>query len=65
MSVVFLKRRFWLACKPLLGAVAAGEITPSEGQAVASLLETHRRTFEVEALERRLEVLETQLCDGR
>mgnify|MGYP006099144839 CR=1 FL=1 len=49
----------------VLAAVAASEITPSEGQAVASLLETHRRAFEVEALELRLEVLETQLCDGR
>jgi hypothetical protein len=33
----------------VLGAVAAGEISPSEGQAVAALLETHRRAFEVNA----------------
>ena len=49
----------------VLEAVGAGMITPSEGQAVASLLETHRRTFEVEELERRLEVLEAQQCAAR
>ncbi len=49
----------------VLEAVGSGMITPSEGQAVASLLETHRRTFEVEELERRLEVLEAQQCDAR
>ena len=49
----------------VLEAVGAGTITPSEGQAVASLLETHRRTFEVEELERRLEVLEAQQCAAR
>jgi hypothetical protein len=49
----------------VLEAVGSGMITPSEGQAVASLLETHRRTFEVEELERRLEVLEAQHCAAR
>ena len=49
----------------VLEAVGAGTITPSEGQAVASLLETHRRTFEIEELERRLEVLEAQQCAAR
>ena len=49
----------------VLEAVGSGMITPSEGQAVASLLETHRRTFEVEELERRLEVLEAQQCAVR
>jgi len=49
----------------VLEAVGAGEITPSEGQAVASLLETHRRTFEVEALEHRIEILEAQQCAAR
>jgi hypothetical protein len=48
-----------------LEAVGAGTITPSEGQAVASLLETHRRTFEVEALEHRIEALEAQQCAAR
>ena len=49
----------------VLEAVGAGEITPSEGQAVASLLETHRRTFEVEELEHRIEALEAQQCAAR
>ena len=49
----------------VLEAVGSGTITPNEGQAVASLLETHRRTFEVEELERRLEVLEAQQCAVR
>ena len=46
----------------VLEAVGSGTITPSEGQAVASLLETHRRTFEVEELEHRIEALEAQVC---
>ena len=49
----------------VLEAVGAGMITPSEGQAVASLVETHRRTFEVEALEHRIEALEAQQCAAR
>ena len=49
----------------VLKAVGSGTITPNEGQAVASLLDTHRRTFEVEELERRLEVLEVQQCAVR
>ena len=49
----------------VLKAVGEGQISPAEGQAVASLLETHRRAFEVEALERRLVLLENQLCDER
>ena len=49
----------------VLEAVGAGMITPSEGQAVASLLETHRRTFEVEELEHRIGILEAQQCAAR
>jgi len=49
----------------VLEAVGSGAITPSEGQAVASLLETHRRTFEVEELEQRIEALEAQQCAVR
>ena len=49
----------------MLEAVGAGMITPSEGQAVASLLEAHRRTFEVEELEHRIEALEAQQCAAR
>jgi len=50
------------AIATVLEAVGAGMITPNEAQAVASLLETHRRTFEVEEMERRLEALEAQVC---
>ena len=53
------------AVASVLEAVGSGVITPSEGQAVASLLETHRRAIEVEVLERRLDLLENQLCDER
>ena len=49
----------------VIEAVGCGAITPSEGASVASLLETHRRTFEVEELERRLEALEGQQCAAR
>ena len=49
----------------VLEAVGSGAITPSEGQALASLLETHRRTFEVEELEHRIESLEAQQCAAR
>ena len=46
----------------VVAAVADGAIAPAEGQSLASLLEMHRRTFEVEELERRLEALEAQVC---
>jgi hypothetical protein len=49
----------------VLKAVGSGAITPAEGQAVASLVETHRRTFEVEELEHRIEALEEQQCATR
>ena len=49
----------------VLEAVGAGAITPSEGQAVTSLLEAHRRTFEIEELEHRIEALEAQQCAAR
>ena len=50
------------AINAVLGAVAAGEITPGEGTTVASLLETRRRAFEVEELENHHNALETQVC---
>jgi hypothetical protein len=40
------------------GAVAEGEVTPSEAAAVASVIEAHRRTLEVAELERRIAALE-------
>jgi hypothetical protein len=53
------------AIETILRAVAEGEITPSEGQGVAQLLEAYRRTREVEELEARIEVLEAQQCAAR
>jgi len=46
-------------------AVADGAIAPAEGQSLASLLETHRRHYEIEELERRLERLEARQCAAR
>ncbi len=42
----------------LIRAVAEGELTPSQGAAVAGLVETFRRTLETEELEFRVERLE-------
>ena len=42
----------------LLGAVAAGELTPAEAGEVAKLVEAHRRTIETVELEERLRRLE-------
>lgn len=39
-------------------AVAAGDLTPDEGQAIAALLEIQRRAIETEQIERRLTALE-------
>jgi hypothetical protein len=47
-------------------AVAQGDITPEEGQALAGIIETHRRAIETEDLERRLAAIEaTQPGGGR
>lgn len=48
----------------IVGAVAAGEVTPEEGQAVAAIVEAHRRALETEDLERRLAVLEANMKGG-
>lgn len=42
----------------LLEAVAKGQLTPSEAQAVAGLVEAHRKTLESQELERRIAALE-------
>jgi hypothetical protein len=42
----------------LVHAVAAGEVTPEEAQAVAALLEAQRRAFETAELEQRIAALE-------
>ena len=41
-------------------AVAAGDVTPDEGSAVANVLETKRRSIETADLERRIAALETE-----
>jgi hypothetical protein len=44
----------------VLAAVAAGELTPEEGQAVAALVEAKRRAIEITELEGRVAALEKQ-----
>ena len=46
----------------VLGVVAAGEITPGEGTAIARLLEVQRAAFEIVELENRLNALEARVC---
>ena len=48
------------ATAAVLQAVAAGDLTPSEGEAVAKLIETHRRAIELIDFEARLTRLEQQ-----
>ncbi len=45
----------------VLQAVAAGELTPSEGQNFAGLLESYRRAAETSALEERISQLEKKV----
>ena len=42
----------------VLAAVAAGEITPSEGQALTGIIVAHRKVMELVDIDRRLQVLE-------
>ena len=42
-------------------AVTAGNITPQDGAALSSMLETHRRAFELIAQEKDVEALEEEL----
>lgn len=51
------------ALSAITGAVAAGELTPDEGAAVASIIETQRRAVETLELERRLAVLERTIAE--
>ena len=48
------------ALEAVLKAVAQGEITPSEGQYMAAMLETYRKGVELADLEARLTALEDQ-----
>ena len=49
-----------IATAAVLDAVTSGTITPSEGEAIAKLIETHRRAVELVDLETRLTRLEQQ-----
>jgi Family of unknown function (DUF5681) len=49
----------------ITGAVAAGDLTPDEGQALAAVVETHRRAIETADLERRLSLLEAAQEEAR
>jgi uncharacterized protein (DUF1786 family) len=44
----------------VLEAVAEGDITPSEGTAIAGIIEHHRRAIETTEIEERLRKLEDQ-----
>jgi hypothetical protein len=46
------------AAAAILGAVAEGELTPTEGASIMALVETWRRTFELTQIETRLSALE-------
>lgn len=48
----------------ILENVAYGEITPSEGQALASMIEVYRRVLETQELENRIKVLERVSARG-
>jgi len=45
-------------------AVAAGDISPEEGQALSGIIETHRRAYETEELERRMAAIEAGQAGG-
>ena len=47
-----------MAC--IVNAVASGKITPSEGEAVASIINIHAKTIELVEFEQRLIALETK-----
>jgi hypothetical protein len=49
------------ALAAMLEAVAQGKITPGEGQALAALLETYRKSMEMSELEVRVEALEAKV----
>jgi hypothetical protein len=46
-------------------AVSDGRLTPQDGAALASMLETHRRAFELVAQERELDALDRRVRDYR
>lgn len=53
------------AIAAVVESVAAGSLTPAEGQALAGLLEVHRKALESEDFERRLAALESELKEAK
>ena len=53
------------AMASVLAAVAAGELSPSEGTAVAGMVELQRRALETSELEQRVAALEKTKGDGK
>lgn len=51
-----------LAQAEILHAVSIGDITPSEGEKIASIIEARRRSIETIDLEARISRLEAQTC---
>lgn len=49
----------------ILEAVATGDLTPAEGQAVAGLVEAHRKSLETQEIESRVQALEAVLKEGK
>ena len=47
-----------------LEAVTQGKITPGEGQGLATLLETYRKSMEMTSVEARIEALEKKITPG-
>jgi hypothetical protein len=56
-----LPKAFWAVVK----AVAQGEITPEEGQALKTMLEAYRKVLETADLEARLSALEKSTLHGK
>ena len=48
------------AAGQITSMVAQGKLTPSEGQALAAIIENYRRALETDELERRVAALEEQ-----
>lgn len=53
------------ACERVLQGVAKGEITPTEGLQVMTMLDMQHRVIESEELEQRIEAIENHVKDGR
>ena len=61
IPVVNVAKDIPLALGAVVETVVKGDLTLSEGQAVASLLESQRKAFETAELEQRVEAIEVVL----